>query len=257
MQFLQQTHRNPRIDVQPQGWLSTAQELALEECLLRSVEAAPPPFETLKVWEASQTSVIVGRGSKLTEEVNLVACEKLNVPILRRCSGGCAVVVGPGCLMYSVVLDLRHRPQLRVIDRAHEFVLQKILQALKACGITDARQAGLSDLVIQTDCEVLRKFSGNSLRITRDALLYHGTILYGFPLESIAELLLLPPRQPAYRGQRGHSHFVTNLAIDPNEFTSALAEVWNAISKVGFLPNINVERLVTEKYADDRWNRRH
>ena len=62
-------------------------------------------------------------------EVRSDVCRDLEVPVLRRISGGAAVVVGPGCLMYAVVLSLQIRPQLRFIDRAHAQVLGTIAAA--------------------------------------------------------------------------------------------------------------------------------
>ena len=235
--------------------LSPAENLALDEALLRA-DVGPIPNETLRIWEESHTAVIVGRSSRLVEEVNLARCQAREVPVLRRCSGGCAIVVGPGCLMYSVVLDLRHRPQLRIIDQAHEYVLSRTMQALHACGIDNVRKAGLSDLVIESDTN-LKKFSGNSLRITRDALLYHGTVLYDFRLSTVAELLPPPPREPAYRDQRGHVSFVTNLTLEPNRFVSSLRSVWLAREALETWPKSDVAELVSKKYATSGWNHRH
>ena len=103
--------------------------------------------------------------------------------------------------MYAVVLSLEAQPQLRAIDRAHGYVLQKLIAALRPLcpGIACA---GTSDLVIGD-----RKFSGNSLRIKQRDLLYHGTILYNFPLAWTADLLKTPARQPAYREGRRPSGF--------------------------------------------------
>ena len=67
----------------------------------------------------------------MAAEVRGDVCRELDVPVLRRISGGAAVVVGPGCLMYALVLSLRLRPQLRSIDRAHAQVLGTIAAALR------------------------------------------------------------------------------------------------------------------------------
>lgn len=110
-----------------------AENLALDEALLVSANQATTPHETLRLWEEPEPVVIVGRGSHVKTEVNVAACRQRRIDVLRRCSGGCAVVAGPGCLMYSVVLDLRRRPELRVIDRAHAFVLERTRSAITSC----------------------------------------------------------------------------------------------------------------------------
>ena len=176
---------------------STPEEnLALDEAILEQAECGAGPSEVLRLWEPSSPLVVVGRSSRVTVEVNQVACEQAGIPILRRCSGGAAVVTGPGCLMYSVVLAYRQRPELRMLDQAHGFVLGVMSRALSGLA-SDVVLRGTSDLA-RGD----RKFSGNSLRCKREHLLYHGTILYNFPLDLIGRYLGIPPRQPAYRQQR-------------------------------------------------------
>ena len=94
-----------------------AENLALDEALLEEAESTGMPLETLRLWEAPQHAVVIGRSSHMAAEVRGDVCRELNVPVLRRISGGAAVVVGPGCLMYAVVLSLRLRPHLR-FDRS-------------------------------------------------------------------------------------------------------------------------------------------
>ena len=102
--------------------------LALDEALLESVEAAPEGPEWLRIWEMPSPVVVVGRSTKVHQEVNLPACQRRGIPVLRRCSGGTSVVVGPGCLLYSVVLSYQQRPELRHLDVAHRFVMSAFSQ---------------------------------------------------------------------------------------------------------------------------------
>ena len=55
--------------------------------------------------------------------MNLPVAESLQIPVLRRASGGAAIVAGPGCLMYSVVLRYAGREHLRLLDEVHRHVL--------------------------------------------------------------------------------------------------------------------------------------
>src|ERR1700749_4064597 len=117
--------------------LPTAVEnVALDEALLDAAEASAAEAESgargevLRLWEPQETMVVVGNSSRLTEEVRFDACAARGVPVLRRASGGAAIVSGPGCLMYAVVLSYELRPELRLIDHAHHFVLDTIAEAL-------------------------------------------------------------------------------------------------------------------------------
>ncbi len=115
--------------------LPTPEEnLAIDEALLDEAEEAAGPYECLRLWEAARPLVVVGRNSRLADEVNVDACRAAGVPILRRTSGGCAIVAGPGSLMYAVVLSYERRPALKMLDTAHRFVLETIADALRAAG---------------------------------------------------------------------------------------------------------------------------
>jgi len=225
-----------------------AENLALDEALLDEAEQRGRPLETLRLWEPLRPMVVVGRSSKLAEEVRLEACRKRGLPVLRRCSGGAAVVTGPGCLMYAVVLSYELRPALRAVDHAHCFVMNTLASALKPL-VPDVRYQGISDLAMGE-----RKFSGNSLRCRRDHLLYHGTLLYDFPLELIGACLAAPPRQPDYRRGRAHRSFVTNLPLKVAAIRAALVTVWKATEPCGNWPQETTARLVAEKYSRREWN---
>ena len=90
-----------------------AENVALDEALLEEAEASASPVETLRLWEPRQPLVVVGRSSRADGEVRIEVCRELGIPVLRRISGGAAVVSGPGCLMYALVLSYHLRPELR------------------------------------------------------------------------------------------------------------------------------------------------
>ncbi len=171
---------------------TAAENLALDEALLEEAEAGGGPNETLRLWEPRQTMVVVGRSSRIAAEVRTDACRELGIPVLRRPSGGAAIVTGPGCLMYALVLSYRLRPELRALSRTHQWVLGTLAAALET-HVPGVRCCGTSDLAIDG-----RKFSGNSARCRRGHLLYHGTLLYDFPLRLVGRCLNMPPRTPDY-----------------------------------------------------------
>jgi len=226
------------------------ENLALDEALLEEAEQAGRPTETLRLWEPAEPMVVVGRSSRIDDEVHRDFCRRRGIPILRRPSGGAAVLTGPGCLMYALVLSYERRPKLRMIDHAHRFVLGRIASALQAL-VPDVTCRGTSDLAIGRE-----KFSGNSVRCKRDHFLYHGTLLYGFPLELIDECLTMPPREPAYREGRAHCTFVANLPLSAAEIRRALVAAWDANKPCVPWPRDHTLRLVNEKYGQPEWNER-
>jgi lipoate-protein ligase A len=230
-----------------------AENLALDEALLDEAEAAGRPTETLRIWEPPVPVVVVGRSSKIAAEVNVDACRCRGIPILRRTSGGAAVVTGPGCLMYALILSYQMRPALRAVDAAHQFVLSTIARALGA-SVPGVAWRGISDLAFAPRG---LKFSGNSMRLKHDHLLYHGTLLYDFPLGLIEECLAMPPREPDYRDGRPHGSFVANLPLAPAAIRDALISAWDAREPCPDWPRGLTAQLAADRYSRQEWNEGH
>ena len=226
------------------------QNLALDEALLEQAEESASPGEVLRIWESPQPLVVIGRSSKINDEVRREVCQARQISVLRRSSGGASIVAGPGCLMYAVVLSIRQRPQLAQLDAAHRTVLEPLAHSL-AKQIPGVAWEGTSDLALAG-----RKFSGNSLRCKRSHLLYHGTLLYDFPLTLVGELLAFAPRQPAYRAGREHAAFVGNLPLSHAELRQAVINAFAPTAPLVDWPRELTARLALEKYADPSWNAR-
>ena len=232
--------------------LPTPEEnLALDEALLDDAEESPGPAEVLRLWECDRPVAVLGRSSKAAEEVHIETCRANRVPVLRRCSGGAAILAGPGCLMYGVVLNYELHPELRSLDIAHRFVLSRLREALLPL-VPGVQIRGTSDLAIDDN-----KLSGNSLRCKRNHLLYHGTLLYNFDLAMLGKYLGTAPRQPAYRKERTHRQFVTNLPLKAADLKPAVSRVFGASAAMETWPRERTEQLVRERYSSDAWNLRH
>lgn len=231
--------------------LTSAAHLALDESLLVIAESGGS--EAFRTWEFSRPTLVLGRSSKVADEVNQKYCDDHGIDVLRRCSGGASVVGGPGCLMYSVVLSLKANQELRKIDFAHRYVMARVAAAVK-------RQQ--PDVTLQGICDLTwrnQKCSGNSLRIARDHLLYHGTILYSADLRIIAECLNHAPRQPDYRAGRDHADFITNVPVDSEKCSADLAAEFGV--SVAKPPDAQMRqamtKLLTDRYDNPQWHHRH
>lgn len=223
--------------------------LALDEALLMAAEEGEQQ-EVLRLWESPSLFVAVGRASIVAQEVNLQLCRERQIPVLRRCSGGTAVTAGPGCLMYALVLSCRQRPQVRRVDQAHAYVMQRMQAALSSLE-EGVEHRGSCDLALHN-----RKVSGNSLRCKRDHVLYHGTVLYDFPLGEVEALLGTPPYEPDYRDGRSHGAFVGNFPRPATAIRRALCAAWDAHQPCTSWPRESTESLVAKQYAQSTWNLR-
>jgi lipoate-protein ligase A len=200
---------------------SVAGRLAHEEALLNAVEC-DSAAAALMVWESSQYAVVVGRSNAIEREVNVPACEADSVPILRRSSGGGAVLIGPGCLCFALALPIPAEFPALGISGVTQAVMQRLADGLRT-PFSPVAVRGISDLAVND-----RKICGNAQRWRRRAFLHHGSLLYDFDLPRISQYLLSPSRQPEYRRRRSHSEFVMNLARPRGELIHALCASWNA-----------------------------
>ena len=180
--------------------------------------------------------------------MNLPAAQSAGVPVFRRVSGGAAVVAGPGCLMYALLLSYQKRPHLRMLDQVHQTVMDALVAALEPME-PRVGWLGTCDVVVAG-----RKVSGNSLRCRRDWLVYHGTLLLDMDLALIDQFLLHPPREPEYRQRRKHTEFVANLGLPVELVIANLAKAWNATPSDPTLPHERIQRLVDQRYQNRSWN---
>jgi lipoate---protein ligase len=187
-------------------------ELAHDRALFDAVETGRADVLS-RCWESTSPVVVVGRHGDLAE-VHQEACREHHVPIVRRFSGGGAVVLGPGCLNYAVAVSFVSRPEFIDVQAGFAMILAAVVEAVRVPGL---RLAGAADLVLDG-----RKVSGNAQRRGRRALIHHGTLLYDFDSSLASRYLHEPVRQPTYRGRRSHADFIGNLPLDADTLRARL-----------------------------------
>lgn len=235
-----------------------AENLACDEVLLDGADA--DGGEVLRFWESREHFVVVGYANKVETEVNVAACAARGIPIFRRCSGGGAVLQGPGCLNYTLVLQTARHSALANISSTNKFIMERNCDAVRlaighrpsaifVCGHTDlALGAG------RLASESRQKFSGNSQRRHKNALLFHGTFLLNFDLALVNKLLRMPSKQPDYRNNRAHGDFLADLHVPATTLKQALATIWNTSGGTCDVPQSEVQKLAVEKYSAREWN---
>jgi lipoate-protein ligase A len=224
--------------------------LACDEALLDLCEQGFE-HEILRFWEPDEPFIVLGYANRADEEVKLDVCRAKNIPVLRRCTGGGTVVQGPGCLNYSLVLKIAASGPLQSITGTNSFIMERHRNALTQVLGRCVEIQGYTDLTIGNV-----KFSGNAQRRKRKFLIFHGSILLHFDLALIEEVLLPPPKQPAYRQNRSHLHFLTNLAVPSLVVKEALIQAWTAYEKLAKPPWKGIEQLVRDRYSQSEWNSR-
>jgi lipoate-protein ligase A len=223
-----------------------ADNLALDEALLLEAEAGRGG-EVLRFWEWPTPAVVLGMGGVIADDVDADACEDDAVPLGRRSSGGGTVLLGRGCLLFSLILDTEADPRLADITRSYAVILGRVCETIRDV-LPGADREGISDLAAD-GC----KFSGNAQQRKRRFILHHGTLLYDLDLRLIPRYLREPPRRPEYRGGRRHAEFVCNLPADDDRLRRLFRDAWAAHDRLPEWPRAQTAALVEEKYATTEW----
>jgi len=241
--------RLPPMDFIWLPWQTPERMLAWEEAFLEEGELFG--LERLWVWEAAEPFVVVGYGQQISREVNEAACLAAGVRVRRRCSGGGAVVQGPGCLSYGLVLKQDRDPELLSITGTNAWIMGRLKRSVQRLVSGTVQVQGHTDLTLDN-----RKFSGNAQRRKRNCLLFHGTFLYQYRLDTLTACLPFPSSTPKYRVGRSHPDFVCNLPVTQLELIRVLKEEWQASDTERALPDTRMHDLLSLRYSRDNWHLR-
>lgn len=162
--------------------------MALDDVLLQRVQAGiSPPVVRLYRWQNPTLSL--GYSQRKAEQYDLQSCRKHGVEVVRRLTGGRAVLHDDE-LTYAVIS--RHQGQFSgTISGSYQYIAQVLLDALASLGL-DVRVAArhgvgrAASRVEQSACftapaqfEIIcgdKKICGSSQKRTRQGFLQHGSL---------------------------------------------------------------------------------
>jgi len=256
------------------GAMSGAMNMALDESLLQSVATgASPPILRLYRWQPA--TVTLGYAQSAQSDINLDACRKANLDLVRRITGGRAVlhacevtyaVIAPvqqGCFEGSVL------ECYRVIAEALQLALTNL--GLPASLVPGRRQASLphSDRAVcftaPSQYELLIegcKVAGSAQKRQGKGFLQHGSLPLEMNLELLGKILPGGRGMPvAKRFQKiGWLNRWSERPLSIDEVEEALVAAFRQHLDVQWLdssPTLAelqlVERLCEEKYANQEW----
>lgn len=174
-----------------------------DEIALKAIEAGEKCF--VDIYEYQKVSVVLGNSIRLDPDINVEACQKEKVPLLRRKGGGGAVVLSPGVFVITACYA-NNRKDLNIPLILHRIALT-IAEGLEQITNIKISLKGMGDLCIGD-----RKILGSSLYNGRGAILYQGSLMVDNDLSLISKFLNHPSKEPEYRRGRSHEDFVTKLS---------------------------------------------
>ncbi len=157
--------------------------MAIEHAIYESV-ANGREFPTIRFYKWNNNSVSIGAYQN-PKEINLDACKKHKIEVVRRMTGGRAVFHDKLDFTYSVIAPIRvfgYR-----IDNAYKEICSWLINALSKLGI-NASLENKNDLIVNG-----KKISGNAAKLMdKGVYLQHGTLIYGIDFEIMPEILDIP-----------------------------------------------------------------
>lgn len=174
------------------------------------------------VWAPETVMVVIGNGSDPDAELHTDLIEKDKIPVVRRDTGGCAVVLTPE--MFVVSFSLNSGGPADSI-KYFKFFNKIVINALENLGVAGVSHEGRSDIAMGG-----RKIAGTAIYRNREVIFYHAIINAAGSTSLMERYLKEPPRMPEYRKKRSHKDFVTSLSeqgynLSIGDFRAAIDEV--------------------------------
>lgn len=144
--------------------------MALDEAIARLVgqEIIPP---TLRLYGWWPRAVSIGYFQEVIDVVDIEFCKNQGIEIVRRITGGGAVIHTEGELTYSFIVKDDGSVISKDIEESYKQICSPIVETLKKFGL-NAKFRPINDIEIEG-----RKISGNAQTRRFGAILQHGTIL--------------------------------------------------------------------------------
>lgn len=173
--------------------------MAVDEAISEAVrqELSPP---TLRLYRWSRPSLSIGHFQKISE-VNTDYCEETGCPVVRRVTGGRAILHDME-LTYSFSALTNFPPFSGSLHRNYSVISMAILTGLKYCGVnadisferkrrSEERNPACFKTVSYGEIKIDgRKVIGSAQKRYPNGFMQHGSILLGFDAEKLSNVLV-------------------------------------------------------------------
>lgn len=190
------------------GRRRAAENFAINRAILEAHQSGLSP-NTLR-FLGFQPSALVGFHQAVSQEIKLEYCREKGIDVQRRLTGGGALYFDEGVLGWELYLD-KHvfgKPVMAEIART---ICETVADGIRQLGV-DARYRPRNDIEIDG-----RKISGTGGTFDGDSILYQGTLLMRFDVETMLNVLRIPAEKLEDKGITSARERITSLAehLDP------------------------------------------
>jgi lipoyltransferase/lipoate-protein ligase len=238
----------------PFRYFKASMNMALDEAIMEGIRGGTSPA-TIRFYGWQPSAVSIGYFQGIHYEVNLEACKKAGVDVVRRITGGGAVYHDrDGEITYSILGATSQFPEM-IID-SYKLICGSILTALETLGIQATFQP-INDIVVNE-----KKISGNAQTRRGGVLLQHGTVLYQVDVEKMFTYLTVSEEKISDKLISSVKKRVTSISelaqIPFEDVIKAFEEAFSEKREVerGDYSPVELERaaqLASEKYSTSEW----
>jgi lipoate-protein ligase A len=257
----------------PFGTGAPAWNMAVDEAIFRSYLAGHTP-PTLRFYNWSPPTLSVGHFQEITSEVDLPALAERGFGLVRRNTGGRAVLHHHE-LTYSVVAGVTDGLPPSLFS-SYLYISKALVNACRIFGVEAELHEGATDRMKGTGAcfeapswyELTvngRKLAGSAQLRQHGSFLQHGSILIDFSAEDLGKILKLTnisiDAWIAKMKQRVTSFQNLGVSVTAQELAGAIVESFQSLYDIRMIEGLltdkelaTVEKLITQKYGNDNWN---
>ena len=243
------TIRYDKIRTLETGYNPAATNMSIDEALMETVGEVP----ILRIYGWRPAAVSIGYFQSMNEEINSAKCREIGVDVVRRLTGGGAVLHE-----FELTYSFISREYPKNIMESYRWICDAIVMSINRLGF-DANFVPLNDIVIAD-----KKVSGNAQTRRNGVLLQHGTILLGVDVNKMFSVLKVPSEKLRDKIIKDVKERVTSLAgttFDDMATSLKISFAAKFESKLitDALSTKEISRarwLANRKYSSEEWNLR-
>lgn len=249
-----------------------ATNMARDEAISRAVSAGDQP-PTLRLYGWVPPAISLGQSQRI-HSVNVVACAQAGVGIVRRATGGLAILHTDE-LTYSIALPIAHPLAEGDVMTSYRRIAAAIVETLKRLGVRDAnadrvakedKAKGPACFEAPSDYEVVgggKKLVGSAQWRRVDGVLQHGSLPLAGDIARVCALLVDAPSAEKVREHAATLKDVLGREVSWDAAALAWQQAFADVLAIRFTEGSMSDEelhctddLLRERYANDGWTRR-
>ncbi len=225
------------------GYKTAAENMALDETLLNCKSRGISP-DTLRLLRFKPPAVLVGYHQDVEQEVRLEFVRRRGIDVNRRITGGGAIYFDETSVGWEIIASKNSLPSYSDVGSLFEMMCRGIVKALRLLGVKASFRP-------RNDVEVDgRKICGTGGTEKERALLFQGTLLVNFDIETMVRALRIPIVKLKDKEIKSVRERITCLNWELG-YTPRYEEIKEAIKR-GFEEEFKIELIEGDLIADEK-----